>query len=262
MSKPAIFIALLLSLLTSVYGENLVSVSMNGKSMPMPTGVLNFGFGSEGATGTVDVTVKNVSSRDLVLDAFSFGDNIKAVWKIDPPSPPPITRVRMLRGQAVDLAITLLFDDKVHQFPVVTISQGTLIATIEIGYTIINTLPEHRRFRTALPSGLGEWWSPNYHLCSGPALPHRALDPNSVVLEMFSENKDHPRSCGSWAKCSIVQKDNSDVCADTTIQGHHENDGSKDGHNEVLTIYLTLDSTYNFVPIEPAFEEVSRTESK
>ena len=83
-----------------------------------------------------------------------------------------------------------------------------------------------------------------------------------MVFQIMTDNKDHPRSCsGGYAKCSIVQQDDNDVCADTSIQGHHENDGSKDGKNEILDIYLTLASTYNFVPTEPTFEEVKSSKA-
>ena len=87
---------------------------------------------------------------------------------------------------------------------------------------------------------------PTYRMCLGPTSPHFTLEPGTVRLVMSV--KDHWNS-------RAVQQDDNDVCIDFEIQGYHVPDGSQDGHNEVISVDVSLEATYNFVPMPMTIEE-------
>ena len=100
-----------------------------------------------------------------------------------------------------------------------------------------------------LSSGLGEW-SAGYRLCLGLSGKHHTLIPGTVAFMMGSRG-DHPRNCASFSHCKAVETDDKDVCENFDVEGHHEGDGTKDGHNEVIQFVATLWADYNFVPDKP-----------
>jgi hypothetical protein len=254
-------VALLLLFPVLVHGDQVISVSLASQKMPMPAGRLDFGIVNEGDTKSAVLTVTNLSAKSLVLDVFGFGNNVRAIWQKDPSSRPPSTRIELLSQQQASLEI------KVHipaewnsdsrfpeekSYPVVTISNGTAIATIQISYVCIKASSSDRMdVSGSLPSGLGEWWSPMYNLCLGAAAPHNRLKPGSVRMDLSSENPAHERSCGRWAVCNIYKHDDSDVCVQFQVQGHHESDGTQDGHNEVVMFNARLSASYEFIPQPP-----------
>jgi hypothetical protein len=262
-------LALFLLFPVLVHGDELISVSLGSQKMPMPAGRLDFGLLGGADTASAVLTVTNLSTKSLVLDVFGFGNNVRAVWQKDPSSKPPCTRIELLSQQRASLKIEVTpggppgtYTTKRGEartwendgwYPVVTISNGAAIATIQIAYVeVAFTFPyDNKLWSDSLPSGLGEWWSPVYNLCLVAAQPHFRLRPGSAHVDLSSENPAHERSCGRWAICTIYKQDDSEVCVHIQVQGHHESDGSKDGHNEVVMFHFTLSASYDFIPQPP-----------
>jgi len=266
-------VALLLLFPAIVRGDQLISVALGSQTMPMPVGRLDFGFVGSGDTPSAVLNVTNESDKPLVLDVFGFGNNVRAVWQKDSSAKPPLTRIEIGAHQHAGLEIQMAQGgppgtsttigrlrrnggENDGWYPVVTISNGSVIAaTIQIAYIPVGTTSQYNNSNSSdsLPSGLGEWWSPVYNLCLGPAQQNFRLRPGSAQVDLKSENPAHERSCGRWAICTIYQQDESAVCAHIQGQGHHEPDDSKDGHNEVVMFHFTLNASYDFIPQPPPF---------
>jgi len=72
-------------------------------------------------------------------------------------------------------------------------------------------------------SGDGESWSGWYELRLHEAPPGYTLDSSSVEVHVYDIGVEgHLRRCGAWAVCEITQRDDNDVRARMTVQGHHE----------------------------------------
>jgi hypothetical protein len=147
-----------------------------------------------------------------------------AVWSTSAGHTGPATRTVIAPGATETLLIKLIFNRNAPRLPVVTLSnRGTMWASIVLVYVVVESADLPRQASTnILPSGLGEWWSPWYRLCLGKSDSHHTLIRDSVSFSLQSEDPNHIRGCGAWAQCRISQADDNDVCADFTVQGHHE----------------------------------------
>jgi hypothetical protein len=230
----------------------------------VPESVLEFGVGLDGDSRSATLLVHNVSPAPLILDAFSFGDNVLAMWELGIYDKPPSTRIALPKGAAGKLNIKALIDSKVDHVPLITISrEGTVLASIALDYTLVAQETIDVRNMQVLPSGLGEWWSPYYELCLGPAPPHRTYVAGSADFHMVSNDHDHPRNCGAWAVCEMQEEDDDNVCMAFSIQGHHQPDSLfNKGEDKVIYVQNYLKARYKLVADNPTVVNLTKATSQ
>lgn len=242
--------------------QQAISLSFEGAKVPLPASMIDFGLIlNSDTTKTFSLMVQNKSKRKLTLDAFSYGNNLKAVWKSGATNP-PATRAIIPIGGTEELLVNVNFTNNPNVTSMVTISEKKLIASVGVVYYQLlgfltpgdprGPVPEgaqRRMVQQMLSSGLGEWWQ-SYRLCLGASGEHFTLIPGSPAF-IIGSHGDHPRNCASYSHCNPGEAGDTDVCETFEVQGHHEPDGTKDGHNEVLQFVATLWADYKLVPDKP-----------
>lgn len=252
--KRTLFVILLVACSSArTFAQETISMSLGGQNLPIPGSLIYFGqVPDDDTTQTYTVDVHNGSAHQLTLDAFSYGENLRAEWKSATPKP-PATRTTIPPRASVELLVNVKFKSNLPQIPFVAISNSSkVLATIGMGYFALVGSGEHREVQQSLSSGLGEWWSPIYTLCLGAAGPHRSLEPSTAKFVIASVG-GHPRSCvgQGYSECTPTQADDNNVCENFKVQGHHQPNGTHDGDNEVIRVNATLSALYKIVPDTP-----------
>ena len=93
---------------------------------------------------------------------------------------------------------------------------------------------------------------PVYNLCLGPA--QQTLDSDQAARKsIWNPRTPHTNVAVVDGPFVLFTNRTNQLSVHIfEVQGHHEPDDSKDGHNEVV-MFLTLNASYDFIPQPPPF---------
>jgi hypothetical protein len=229
--------------------QSVLELSIDQSATTSNFSILDFGAVNAGTPTRAEMIVKNVSDQSLVLDTFSFGNNLSSEWLESERTDGLRTRTTIGANESRHLEIDVLFDGSPSS-QLSFMTQGKELLTLGVSYQIKSPTYCRQTLGGALSSmgdGQGGW----YTFCLGRALPGYELSPTPAPLFAVHEDihyRGHTRACDAdFTHCKLVQADDNDVCYSVSVQGHHSGGGiggssenSRIGVNTLLRAYYHL----------------------
>lgn len=187
--------------------------------------VLSLGLVRDGSRHDVSVRVRNLTTQELTVDAFTFGANALATWDTADPVTGLGTRKAIAAGATETLRIAVIADlSSAAGYPVVTLnSEWTQLQRLDLVYFGMDVTTATKTATTDwLRSGLGEGWSA-IRFCTPAAPPGFKVVEENHDLNAAPGDKNDPRGCHSWGECNPVPAGAGEgICYGVRVQGHHE----------------------------------------
>jgi hypothetical protein len=210
---------------------------------------LDFGNVANNTTKSMTLTVTNVSSQTITVDAFSWSTALQVKWASPKPTPTLANRMELGPGESSALEIKAFFSDSNQTAEAISLMRSGVEITQIVGRQFIRPTPTLSKWADQRPavflfSGNGEGWSGWYELQLGAAPPGYTLDRSSVRFAVQEiQGEAHIRRCGAWAVCEELQRDETNVKYRFTVQGAHE--GGLMQTNGQVRFYARLEATYS-----------------
>jgi hypothetical protein len=182
--------------------------------------VLSIGNIATESGRNLNIAIKNTSTENIDSSVHFVGSRISGKWKSSTPIEWPSNSRSIAAGESEELQISVeggdisLQDVQAIRF----YANDVLQLEIIVDYVVAPA----QTFNVSIPvnnltSGYGKDYSATYQMCSGR--PPVGYFIKSDTFDVSAGNS-HPRSCGSYAKCSRTLSPQDGVCWNFEVQGH------------------------------------------